>query len=117
VLFDRIVGMLSALVLSVVMVACTKAPAGHNLQVAMQDFVFAPESLEVAVGDTVTWVNQGASRHTSTSGEIGAPDGKWDSGVLPSGGSFAYVFTVAGNYHNYCQPHVSMGMKGVVTAK
>jgi plastocyanin len=37
--------------------------------------------------------------------------------VLSSGGSFAYVFTVAGNYHYYCQLHVSMGMNGVVTAK
>jgi len=97
--------------------ACTSTPAGNNHQVAMQDFVFAPESLEVAVGDTVTWVNQGANQHTSTSGEVGAPDGKWDSGVLSSGGSFMYVFTAAGNYHYYCQIHAAMGMKGVVTAK
>jgi plastocyanin len=97
--------------------ACTKTPAGHNLQVAMQDFVFAPESLEVAVGDTVTWVNQGANQHTSTSGEVGAPDGKWDSGVLSSGGSFIHVFTDAGNFHYYCQIHGAMGMKGVISAK
>jgi plastocyanin len=97
--------------------ACTKTPAGHNLQVAMQDFQFSPDSLEVAVGDTVTWVNQGASQHTTTSGEIGAPDGKWDSGVLSSGGSFAHVFAAAGNFHYFCQIHAAMGMKGVISAK
>jgi len=96
---------------------CTKTPAGHNQPVAMQDFDFSPESLEVAVGDTVTWVNQGANQHTTTSGEVGAPDGKWDSGVLSPGERFAYVFTTAGNYHYYCQFHGPMGMKGVVSAK
>lgn len=98
-------------------IGCTTTPAGHNQQVAMEDSRFAPESLEVAVGDTVTWVNQGAVQHSTTSGEVGAPDGKWDSGLLSSGGSFAYVFTAAGNYHYYCQLHGAMGMKGVVSAK
>jgi plastocyanin len=96
---------------------CTMTPAGHNQQVAMEDYRFAPESLEVAVGDTVTWVNQGAVQHSATSGEVGAPDGKWDSGLLSSGGSFMHVFTAAGNYHYYCLLHGSMGMKGVISAK
>jgi plastocyanin len=97
--------------------ACTTTPASHNHQVAMRDFSFDPESIEVAVGDTVTWLNQGAYQHTTTSGEVGAPDGKWDSGVLSSGGSFAYVFTTAGNYHYFCLIHAAMGMKGVVSAR
>jgi plastocyanin len=96
---------------------CTKTPVDHNHQVAMRDFNFSPESLDVAVGDTVTWMNQGDNQHTTTSGEVGAPDGKWDSGVLSSGGSFMYVFATAGNYHYYCQLHGSMGMKGVVSTK
>ena len=96
---------------------CTSTPAGHNHQVAMQDYRFAPDSLEVAVGDTVTWVNEGAYQHSSTSGEVGAPDGKWDSGLLSTGASFAHVFTVAGNYHYYCTLHGSMGMKGVISAR
>ncbi len=96
---------------------CNTPPAGHNHQVAMQDFAFAPDSLEVAVGDTVTWVNQGAVQHSATSGEVGTPDGKWDSGLLSTGGSFMHVFTAAGNYHYYCLLHGAMGMKGVISAK
>jgi len=96
---------------------CTTTPAGHNRQVAMEDFLFAPESLEVAVGDTVTWTNQGSYQHSTTSGQPGTPDGKWDSGLLGHGGAFAYVFTSAGNYHYYCQVHGALGMKGVISAK
>ena len=48
---------------------------------------------------------------------MGAPDGKWDSGLLGHGGAFAYVFTSAGNYHYYCQVHGALGMKGVISAK
>ena len=107
----------AALGLMLLAFGCTKTPTGNSHQVAMQDFRFVPESLDVAVGDTVTWVNQGASQHTTTSGEVGVPDGKWDSGVLSSGGSFMHVFTAAGNYHYYCQIHGSMGMTGVISAK
>jgi len=48
---------------------------------------------------------------------MGAPNGKWDSGLLSSGGSFGHVFAAAGNYHDYCQIHDAMGMKGVISAK
>ena len=110
----KAVGVLGLILLAF---GCTKTPVDHHHQVAMKDFSFSPESLDVAVGDTVTWENQGANPHTSTSGEVGVPDGIWDSGVLSSGGSFMYVFTTAGNYHYYCQLHASMGMKGVISAK
>jgi plastocyanin len=70
----------------------------------MEDFRFVPESLGVAIGDTVTWLNKSTNQHTTTSGEIGAPDGEWDSGVFSLGGEFMHVFTAAGNYY-YCQFH------------
>jgi len=98
-------------------IACNKTPVSYTHEVAMQDFSFAPESTEVAVGDTVTWVNRGAVEHSTTSGEVGSPDGKWDSGLLATGGSFAYVFTTAGNFHYYCRLHGAMGMKGVISAR
>jgi plastocyanin len=107
----------AALGLILLAFGCTKAPVDHNHQVAMKDFLFAPESLDVAIGDTVTWVNQAANQHTTTSGQVGVPDGKWDSGVLSAGGSFMFVFTATGNYDYYCQIHGSMGMKGVISAK
>ncbi len=86
-------------------------PVRH--QVAMTDYRFNPESLNVAVGDTVTWTNRGTVPHTTTSGKNGTPDHYWDANVDP-GRSFSHVFTQAGTYPYYCTPHFGMGMKGVV---
>jgi len=55
--------------------AAGKAVPSH--EVVMRDYSFTPESLNVSVGDKVTWVNQGQAAHTTTSGLDGKPDGRW----------------------------------------
>lgn len=92
----------------------TPAPTGGT-QVTIVGFAFSPESVNVSVGDTVTWTNTGSFQHTSTSGEPGAPDGTWDSGTLGSGAAFSHVFAQVGNFHYYCRFHGASGMKGVVS--
>jgi plastocyanin len=115
---SRIAGLLSVLALSLVMVECTHAvkPVSDipRNQVAMLDFRFHPESLNVFTGDTVTWVNKGRVPHTTTSGVDGKPDGLWDTKHLARGESFSYVFSQPGTYHYFCLPHHGLGMKGVV---
>ncbi len=98
--------------------AISAPPSGGqaHYQVMMTDYKFTPDSLNVMAGDTVTWVNQGAAPHTTTSGKDGKPDGKWDSNNINPGGTYSHVFTVAGTYPYYCTPHVKMGMKGVIVA-
>ena len=44
-----------------------------HYEVSMLEFHFRPESLNVRVGDTVTWVNHGRLPHTTTSGIDGKP--------------------------------------------
>jgi plastocyanin len=116
--YHRIVGVLSVWVLSLVTVACTHSvkPAGDmpRNQIAMLDFRFQPESLNVFTGDTVTWVNKGHIPHTTTSGANGTPDGLWDTKHLSRGESFSYVFSQPGTYGYFCRPHKGLGMKGVV---
>ena len=91
------------------------SPAG---QVSMLDFSFSPESLNISVGDTVTWVNKGAYDHTTTSGEAGIADGLWDSGNVAPGASYSRAFTAVGNFHYYCTPHFgTYGMKGVIAVR
>jgi len=114
----RIVGLMSAVTLSLVTIGCThtvKPYAGdpHN-QIAMLEFHFQPESLNVYAGETVTWVNKGKLPHTTTSGTDGKPDGLWDTKHLARGESFSYVFSQPGTYHYFCRPHHGLGMKGVV---
>ena len=56
---------------------------------------FMPATLSVKVGATVTWVNEDTVAHTVTS------EGStlFDSGNLPTGGTFSFTFTRAGTYH------------------
>jgi len=88
--------------------------AATRFEVAVLEFHFRPESLNVFTGDTVTWVNHGRVPHTTTSGVNGKPDGLWASKHLSRGASFSHVFTEPGTFRYYCTPHHALGMKGVI---
>lgn len=61
---------------------------------------YAPAKLDVEVGTTVTWVNNGAQDHTVTD-----DDGAFDSGTLKPGEKFTFTFKKAGVYNYKCAPH------------
>jgi plastocyanin len=82
-------------------------------------FRFAPESFEIAAGETVRWVWRGGGHNVvaeSTpdgadwSGTPGAPDDRYDSGY-----EYERAFDVTGTYEYYCAPHRSLGMVGSFT--
>jgi plastocyanin len=79
-----------------------------------EDDRFHPDSLAVALGDSVTWVNEDAEPHTSTSGANCIPDGDWDSGSLGPGDSFTYVTNETETFAYHCTFHCAMGMVGVL---
>lgn len=86
----------------------TKTPeTDAGSEVAIVNFTFAPDSLTVKVGTTVTWTNQDSMRHTVTS-----DDGFFDSGLFGQGETFSYTFAEAGTYPYYCIPHPYM--KGTI---
>ncbi len=87
---------------------------GETHQVDMVNFAFQPESLSIGVGDTVLWVNQSATTHTTTSGDPSTctPDGTWDSGSMAPGDSFTFEFDTPADYPYFCTPHCGMGMAG-----
>jgi len=67
---------------------------------------FIPSPVNIAIGDTVTWVNDDAAAHTSTSGSVAdGPDGNWDSSLVVSGSSFSNTFDEAGEYPYFCMVH------------
>jgi plastocyanin len=74
---------------------------------------YAPNPLEINVGDTVTWTNKDSQPHTVTSGSGGQPDGKFDSSpnfnplMLPQG-IFSHTFNEAGEFPYYCGLHPNM---------
>jgi plastocyanin len=71
--------------------------------VSIVDFAFQPGSLEVPVGSSVTWTNNGAAPHTAT-----ADDGSFNSGNLAPGASFSQTFNAAGTIAYHCEIHPNM---------
>lgn len=72
---------------------------------------FAPNLLEVQVGDTVMWQWTGGS-HTTTSLVIPAGAAAWDEPLDSDNTTFSYPVEVEGDYGYKCTPHFSMGMVG-----
>jgi plastocyanin len=71
---------------------------------------FAPDEVEIAVGGTVTWVNNDRASHTTTSNGAG-----WDSGSIGPGRQFSRTYTAAGTFPYHCAIHP--GMVGTVTVR
>jgi plastocyanin len=69
---------------------------------------YAPNPIQVGVGDTVTWTNDDAQPHTATSGENATPDGRFDSSIMAPGATFDFTFTEPGEYPYFCLLHPNM---------
>jgi plastocyanin len=88
--------------------AATSAPAaaatGQDVPVDIRDFAYSPNSVTIAVGDTVTWTNQDEVPHTVT----GQDSGVLQSGTISPGSSFSQVFDTAGEISYHCEFHPNM---------
>jgi nitrite reductase (NO-forming) len=71
---------------------------------------YAVNVLTVAMGTTVTWVNEDSVMHTVTD-----VNGAFDSGFLETGDSWSYTFDDVGEFEYFCLPHPWMKAKVVVT--
>jgi plastocyanin len=79
-----------------------QAPA-KSVEVKIDNFSFAPGSLTVAVGTTVTWTNHDDIPHTVVS-----TDGVFKSKVMDTDEKFSYTFTKAGTFPYFCSVHPKM---------
>src|SRR6185436_929199 len=77
---------------------------------ALGNAAYAPDTLNVAVGTTVTWTNTDSVSHTSTSDATG-----WNSGIVAPGGQFSFAFQAAGSFPYHCAIHP--GMVGTVVVR
>ncbi|HKZ60790.1 MAG TPA: plastocyanin/azurin family copper-binding protein [Nitrososphaera sp.] len=74
---------------------------------------YAPNPININVGDTVTWTNKDSQPHTVTSGSNGTPDGKFDSSpgfnpLMAAQQTFSHTFEEAGEFPYYCGLHTNM---------
>jgi YVTN family beta-propeller protein len=77
------------------------ASAAASATVNIAKFAFAPASATVKVGQAVTFTNNDAVAHTSTSAT-------WDSGDIRPGQSFTLTPTQPGSYTYHCSIHPFM---------
>lgn len=107
-----------------------------------QSIAIKPAVLDVAVGDSIVFVNADGFAHTSTSLPVGTTNnetqfpnkspinglgtltaggttlsGGWSSGALQAGASYTVVADKAGTYLYGCHYHYSANMRGAIVAK
>lgn len=95
--------------------AAQATPPNGVDHVQIKDFVYAPATITVPTGTTVTFTNDDSSPHTATSGTSPTPDGVFDSGTLSKGDSKTVKLTKPGTFAYYCAIHPFM--KATVTVK
>jgi plastocyanin len=82
-----------------------------------EGYLFVPASIQVKIGDTVTWTNDDETLHTVTSGS-GTDENMgvlFDSSMMGKGKTFEHTFTVAGEYPYFCIVHPDMIGKVLVS--
>jgi amicyanin len=85
------------------------APVAGNA-VDIDNFAFAPATLTVHAGSTVTWTNKDEEPHT-----VVASDGSFHSPGMGSQATYSFTFPKAGTFEYVCSIHPFMRATVVVT--
>ena len=85
------------------------AVATNTATVNIDNFAFAPPTLTVTAGTTVTWRNEDDSPH-----RIGDKNGTFKSAALDTDDTFSHTFAALGEYPYICTIHRYMVGKVVV---
>ena len=95
--------LLGAMAAVVSYATAAEGPAEGSTVVMAKDFMFAPTSLSVAAGSTVTWTNRDDEPHTVVS-----EGGLFRSAALDTNESFSFRFEKPGTYRYTCSIHPRM---------
>ena len=77
--------------------------------ISIDNFVFTPDTLEIAAGTKVIWTNNDDIPHA-----VGAKDLSWKSHAMDTGDTFDHTFEKPGTYDYFCTLHPHMQGKIVV---
>ena len=100
-LFRRVC--LAVLLLAWAVAPATSAQPPNTIRIDVKNFMFAPMSLAVKAGATITWTNMDQEPHT-----VMSSDGLFRSGALDTGDSFSFTFDQPGTYQYVCTIHPRM---------
>jgi len=94
----------------------TAATVNAGAEVEITEFRFDPDPVTIEAGQTVTWINAGASRHTVTAdAEDGATPTFTSPPVQPEQ-SFVQSFPDAGQFAYFCSIHPEK-MQGIIVVE
>ena len=99
----------AALVFAAVPIGRSADQAAFPPAVRIANFSFAPSTLVVATGTTVTWTNADDDVHT-----VVDSDRKFKSAALDTNDTFSQTFTAPGEYDYFCSLHPQMLGKVIV---
>lgn len=90
--------------------ASTNPPPNTVYINGLESPFFTPNTLNIKVGTTVTFVNIDGNTHTVTSVKAGTTDsdGVFDSGMIKAGKTFSFTFNKTGSYEYICAIHTHM---------
>lgn len=83
----------------------TSTDTGSETVVLMRGLAFDPLVVNIAIGSTVTWVNEDTAFHILMQGEPGASTPDWESPAVQVGESWSRTFTEAGDFVYFCDNH------------
>jgi plastocyanin len=78
--------------------------------VTIDNFAFAPATLTIKAGSTVTWTNRDEEPHT-----VASNDGSFHSPGMGTGATYSHTFTTPGKFDYVCSIHPMMHGTVVVT--
>ena len=86
------------------------AARAEDAEVTIDNFTFAPQSLTVKAGTTVTWRNEDDIPHT-----VASSTKAFKSKALDTDDSFSFTFSEPGSYEYFCSLHAHM--KGTIVVE
>jgi plastocyanin len=95
----------------VALIPATAAMAGEPVTIRIDNFTFGPETVTVAPGTTVTWINGDDIPHTVVS-----QSKVFRSKTLDTDDRYSFTFDAPGEYPYFCSLHPHMTGKVVVKA-
>ncbi|MGN6645143.1 MAG: T9SS type A sorting domain-containing protein [Cytophaga sp.] len=79
-----------------------------DVAITIQNFAFSPASVNVSVGDVITWTNLDATTHSVVSTLVPGSAATFTSPNLAQNATFSYTVTAEGSYAYKCGIHSSM---------
>jgi plastocyanin len=103
------VGWAAAVLVSAGLLATPLVAFAISSAVTVQNFAFAPNSVTITVGDSISWTNRDAAAHSAKFSDRVTP-------VLSQGQSATLLFTTAGTFPYICGIH-GTSMQGTIIVR